>query len=271
STKPLRRDGTMTMTVGAEVGTNDAAETVGPQWPMVTAIIATRGRPGMLRMAIHSILEQDYSGEVELLVVFDQTDVEDFSDISLAENRTIRVLQNTRTPGLTGGRNTGINAATGTYVAFCDDDDEWLPGKLSAQVRAWRETPEAVGITTGIRIVSPGGEHVRVARNIVTFSDFLASRVQEIHPSSFLWRRSDLLGRVGLIDEQSPASYGEDYDLLLRATRIGGLRCVRDPLVVVHWNRASFFDGRWQAIADGLTYLLRKYPEFDRSDIGTAR
>lgn len=88
-----------------------------------------------------------------------------------------------------------------------------------------------------------------------------------------LYRREDLLasGRVGPVDEDLPASYGEDYDLLLRATRFGNVFSVPESLILVLWDRPSFFAGKWQNIAAGLTYLLQKFPEFERSPKGTAR
>lgn len=261
----------MTVTIRIdEVVPNRATEQT-PALPTVTAVVATRGRPEMLRAAIRSILAQDYEGDLEVLVVFDQVEIDPLDDVVVPEHRCLRTLPNVRTPGLAGGRNTGILAAAGSLIAFCDDDDEWMPTKLSAQVRAWNADPDAIGLATAITIESEGGSHTRVGEATVSFSDFLCSRVQEVHPSSLLWRREDLLDRIGLVDEEIPNSYGEDYDLLLRATRSGDLRCIQEPLVLVHWNRASFFDGRWRAIADGLTYLLRKHPEFSSSELGTAR
>src|SRR5699024_22234 len=196
----------------------------------ITAVVATRGRPQMLRKALHAILAQDYDGELEVIVVFDQVDIDDLEEISVPKMRTLRTMSNTRAPGLAGGRNTGIMAATGSLIAFCDDDDEWLPHKLTVQVASWQRDPDAICLATAITIKSPGGAHLRLGPEVVTFEDFLASRVQEVHPSSLLWRRDDLLGRVGLVDEEIPASYGEDYDLLLRATRSGRLRCVPESL-----------------------------------------
>ena len=43
------------------------------------------------------------------------------------------------------------------------------------------------------------------------------------------------------------------------------------PLVLVRWHASSFFAERWQTIVSALSYLLEKYPEFDREPHGKAR
>ena len=92
-----------------------------------------------------------------------------------------------------------------------------------------------------------------------------------------LYSREDLLGvdgkpaRIGLVDEELPAAYGEDYDLLLRATRHGEVLSVPEPLILVLWDRPSFFSGKWQSMVDGLSYILRKFPEFEQDPKGLAR
>lgn len=245
--------------------------------PMITAVIATCGRPELLRRAVRSILAQDYAGAVEVIVVFDRIDIDPLADLPSQSFRTsqsfrrVRTMRNERAPGLAGGRNTGILAARGEYVAFCDDDDEWLPAKLSRQIRLWNAHPEAVALATGITIRTGADSHNRIPPQVVHMADFLESRVTAIHPSSLMYRRAELLGGTGLVDEELPASYGEDYDLLLRATRSGPVVSVLEPMVTVHWDRTSFFSGRWENIAEGLTYLLAKFPEFDGCPRGTAR
>lgn len=239
--------------------------------PTVSVVIATRGRPELLRKAVSAALTQQYDGPVEVLVVFDQVAIDELTDVRVPANRALRTLSNSRTPGLAGGRNTGILAASGDLIAFCDDDDEWLGGKLAAQVTLWDAVPEAALVATGIRIESAGGSHVRLPPARATFADFLDSRITEIHPSTFLLRRADLQGGVGLVDEDLPASYGEDYDLLLRVARLGPVVSVVEPLVVINWKRTSFFSGRYEGIAAGLSYLLAKFPEFAGTPRGTAR
>ncbi|MCU1638924.1 MAG: glycosyl transferase family 2 [Microbacteriaceae bacterium] len=239
--------------------------------PGVTVVTATRGRPKMLRAAVSAILGQDYPGEIELIVVFDQTEIDSLDDVVVPEGRLLGTMSNTRTPGLAGGRNTGILGAHHELIAFCDDDDEWMPSKLSKQVDAWNNEPEATLVASGIRIQTTGSAYDRLPPRRAAFSDFLASRITEIHPSTFLIRRADLLGELGLIDEQLPNSYGEDYDLLLRASRLGHVLSVLEPLTLVHWDRSSFFTAKWRGVADGLTYILGKFPEFESNPRGSAR
>ncbi|MGO4105384.1 glycosyltransferase family 2 protein [Leifsonia sp. YAF41] len=240
--------------------------------PRVSVVIATRGRPQMLRNAVRAVLGQDYAGAIDVTVVSDRIEIDPLDDVEVPLlRRRLRTVANTRSPGLAGGRNTGILASDGELVAFCDDDDEWLPSKLARQIELWREHPDAILIATGIRIATSGRLVDRIPPERTEFADLIRSRLTELHPSSFLFRRSDVTGPIGLVDEELPASYGEDYDFLLRASRVGLIRAVPEPLVVVHWNRTSFFDGKWEGIVDGLTYLLNKHPEFTQSAIGSAR
>ena len=53
----------------------------------------------------------------------------------------------------------------------------------------------------------------------LNFEDLLKSRVFAAHPSTVLVRRKAMLERIGLVDEEIPGSYGEDYEWLLRAAR----------------------------------------------------
>ena len=81
------------------------------------------------------MLRQDYPGELEVVVVFDHT-TPDLSLEQAGPGRRVRVIANARQRGLAGNRNTGILATSSDLVAFLDDDDTWLPGKLTRQVSA---------------------------------------------------------------------------------------------------------------------------------------
>lgn len=240
----------------------------------VSALIATAGaRPEMLRKTVQSMFDQDYAGHVEVVVVFDYVEIDDLSDLSVPHNRSIVTVVNNHSKGLAGGRNTGLSIAQGELIGFCDDDDYWYPHRLSAQIELWEQNPQAIAISSSINVRSEGKDIIRSGQKVTTFDDLLESRHFEIHPSTTLFKREDLLdeNRIGLVDENLPGAYGEDYDLALRAARQGDIYSLQEPGALILWDRPSFFNGRWQSMVDGLTYILQKYPEFERQPKGLAR
>jgi glycosyltransferase involved in cell wall biosynthesis len=240
-------------------------------WPSVTVVVPTRDRPQLLQRALKSIVGQRYPGDIECVVVFDQSQPA-LPSVGLQEERHLRGISNERTPGLAGARNMGALASRGELVAFCDDDDEWLPDKLRLQVEALNTNGKAAVATCGVYVQYAGRTFRRVPpTRLVTLRHLLRSRMMELHPSTILVRRSELVGRIGLVDEAIPGSYGEDYEWLLRAARWAPLVALPQPLVRIHWHRSSWFADRWPTISAGLTYLLRKHPEFGQDARGLAR
>ncbi|MEU4476528.1 glycosyltransferase family 2 protein [Micromonospora sp. NPDC023966] len=240
----------------------------GTNSPQVTAVVPTRDRPVLLRAALDAILGQDYPGGIDVVVVYDQSE----PDLTLAEDPRIRVVTNSRTPGLAGARNTGILAATGELVAFCDDDDEWLPGKLATQVAALRAAPDGVFVSCGIRVDYDGRSVDRsLPMDRVPLAALLRDRHTELHPSTFLIRRDALVDAIGLVDEEIPGSYAEDYEFLLRAARHAPLVNLAEPYVTVRWHKRSYFAQRWETISTALQWLLTRYPEFATVPAGEAR
>lgn len=239
--------------------------------PSVAAIVGTRSRPQLLARAVRSIMAQDYAGQLDCVVVLDQCTDDNLDFGELPAGRTVTVISNDRTPGLMGARNSGVLATTADLIAFCDDDDEWLPTKISRQVELWAAHPEAIACATGMQVQTHESVVPRIPPTVVEQADLLRSRIQEIHPSTLVYRRADLLGIVGLVDEDLPGGYGEDYELLLRATRSGPVISVTESLAVIHWDRPSFFTGKWELVAIGLTYLLDVVPEFSQDRRGKAR
>ena len=244
--------------------------------PDIDVVIATRDRPELLRASIHAIFASDYSGSVRVLVVYDQSEPDPTLEADLtpstSDTRSLKLLQNGRTPGLAGARNTGLIAADAELVAFCDDDDEWLPTKLSKQVNALAQTPTAEMVTCGIGVQYDGQFHRRVLhQDTVTLGDLLRDRLTELHPSTFVMRRQAVLDGFGLVEEEIPGSYGEDYEFLLRAARSHPICNVQMVGVRVLWSKGSYFAGRWTTIREALTWLLDQYPEFETVPAGEAR
>jgi glycosyltransferase involved in cell wall biosynthesis len=240
------------------------------EWPTVSVIVPTRYRPGMLERALESVLVQRYEGDIECLVVFDQSEAST-PEIRVPPGREIRTLLNTRAPGVAGARNSGLLAARGDLIAFCDDDDEWLPGKLRLQVEALVRNRNALATLSGIMLTSGSRTFTRIPdQGLFTQDDLLASRQQVLHSSGLVAWREAALEKVGLFDENIPSGYGEDYDWLLRATVHSPLVVVREPLVRVNWG-ASWFADHWSTITSALQYQLQKHPELRRNRRNLAR
>jgi GT2 family glycosyltransferase len=116
--------------------------------------------------------------------------------------------------------------------------------------------------TTGIVIDFEGERTQRPSQvDELTVELLVHDRLTEAHPSSFLFRRS-LIDEIGLVDEEIPGGYSEDYDFLLRAARRGPIGCLRTPLVAIRWGRSSYFATRWLMIVDAQRYLMAHHPEF---------
>ncbi len=208
-------------------------------WPSVGVVIPTRDRPGPLRGAVAAVLAQDYPGPVRVVVVYDQAEPDPGP---AGPDDRVTVTVNGRTPGLAGARNSGIAGLDTDLVAFCDDDDEWLPGKLRAQVQALRGRPEAEFASCGILVDCAGTTHPRLAgRAEVSHEDLLRSRMVMVHSSTYLARRAALADGIGLVDETIPGSQNEDWDLALRAARRHPIVHVDQSLVRVVWHASSHY------------------------------
>ncbi|MET7708583.1 glycosyltransferase family A protein [Micromonospora sp. NPDC005413] len=239
-------------------------------YPPVTVVVATRDRPGLLERAVRTVLDQDYPGPVECVVVYDHIDIRPL-DLDVPAGRSLRYAVNTHAKGLPGGRNTGVDEATGELVAFCDDDDFWLPAKLRRQVELLASRPDAAAASCGIRLEGPGiAKDRQLDRAEVRLPDFVEDRVMEVHSSTVLVRRATW-DVVGPVDEELPGGYGEDYEWLLRVAAHGPVVIVPEVLVVVDWHGGSFFFGRWAMIVEATRYLLDKHPELAGSRTGLAR
>lgn len=238
--------------------------------PSVSVVIPAHKRPVELRRAIAAVLVQEYAGSIDVIVVFDRAE----PDLSLNDegDRPVRVLANERTPGLAGARNTGILASAGELVAFCDDDDEWVPGKLTKQVNVLLGSAGAPLVTSAIVVDYGERSTVRLAGTTrVTHDMLVVSRMSMLHSSTFVFRRSALMGPLGLIDEEIPGSQKEDWDILLRSSALSPVLHVDEPLVRVLWGKSSHFSRNWETKIAASLWILDRHPEVAAHRQGASR
>ncbi|WP_214110743.1 glycosyltransferase family 2 protein [Acrocarpospora catenulata] len=229
--------------------------------PSVGVVIPTCGdRPGPLRAALAAVLAQEPAAVV---VVADDCDPIDVAGQLGDLTRQVRVLPNRLTPGLPGARNTGIAALGTDLVAFCDDDDLWLPGKLAAQLEALGDAEFA---SCAIEVAYGSRRITRTAgKPEITLTDLVRSRMVMVHSSTFLFRRG-----AYWVDESAPGGQNEDWDLALRAAKRRPIAHVDRPLVRVGWDGQRAV-ARWGERIAGLEWMLARHPELAADQRGVAR
>jgi glycosyltransferase involved in cell wall biosynthesis len=100
--------------------------------PLVSVVIATRGRPATLKRLLCAVRDQDLD-DLEVLVVDDDSPAEIVNEYDsvwrdLDPRFVLHMLKrgSDHKGGPSATRNAGIQRAKGTFVAFCDDDDMWV-------------------------------------------------------------------------------------------------------------------------------------------------
>jgi glycosyltransferase involved in cell wall biosynthesis len=99
---------------------------------VVSVVIPSRNRPQMASQAVKSALAQTFQS-IEVIVVIDGPDQATVDQLKLITDDRLKVIELAQNMGAARARNTGIKEAQGVWIAFLDDDDEWLPSKIEQQ------------------------------------------------------------------------------------------------------------------------------------------
>ena len=102
---------------------------------LVSAVIPTRNRPELVVKAVQSALHQTHP-HIEVIVVIDGPEPPTESALAKIHDPRLRIFLLAADVGGAEARNIGVRAARGEWIAFLDDDDEWLPQKISLQLAA---------------------------------------------------------------------------------------------------------------------------------------
>jgi len=196
--------------------------------PSVSVVIPTYNRGWILREAIDSVLDQTME-DFELIVV-DDGSTDDTQDILEEYGDAVRTIHQGN-GGVSAARNRGIASAEGTYIAFLDSDDLWMPEKLRTQLEFFQSHPKALicqteemWIRRGVR-VNPKKRHKKPSGMIFEPSLELCL----VSPSAVMVHRK-LFDLVGLFDEDFRIC--EDYDMWLRIGYRYPIYLIDRPLIV---------------------------------------
>ena len=112
------------------------------------------------------------------------------------------IFKNKRSKGANGARNTGILKSKGKYIAFLDDDDEWLPNYLKDKVEKLKDSDRNVGGSLCNYYIQKNNKWKKYNINAdeKIFSDFIIGRIS-IGASSNIFLKRQIIDDVGLWDE----------------------------------------------------------------------
>lgn len=226
---------------------------------LVSVIIPTFQRPDKLDRAIDSALSQTYS-DLEVIVVDDNDPNTEGRQLTeqimrhYEHNSRVRYIKHEHNKNGSAARNTGARNSDAEYVAFLDDDDEFYPEKIKAQVELMSQKGEEYGCCyTRHEVNRPDG--------ILFTSDekregslYLTTLMRDYHPAagSNLLVRKEVFDQIGGFDESFIRN--QDIEFLARLLKIYKIAYtdVMGLRVNLH-NNHKYFD--FQEVTD--QYLKR--------------
>lgn len=118
-------------------------------YPEVSIIIPAYKRPDLFRQALQSAIEQDFSGDYEIIVVDNNVESVSPNQAVVEHCGSDRVLyyRNEKNIGMSGNWNRGIELSRASFVTFCHDDDLLAPGSLSRLMQLQKNTGEKAILT----------------------------------------------------------------------------------------------------------------------------
>lgn len=207
--------------------------------PLVSVIIPTRNRPALVLRAIHSVLTQSMP-DLEVIVVIDGPDSKTEEALETIQDARVRLLALAERVGGSETRNRGVQVARGRWVAFLDDDDEWLSRKLELQLQLADGVNQAnFMVTCRLLAITPRASYEwprRFPKANEPLSEYLLTRdsffrgERSIQTSTFFGKRELFAAcpfRPGQLKHQ-------DTDWLLRAANLPGFSVLFVDEVLAH-------------------------------------
>ena len=228
--------------------------------PRVSVIIPTYNRAEFLHSAVQSALNQTFK-DLEIIVSDDKSTDHTKEVVRSFKDERIKYICNKGNKGVSAARNTAILASKGEYIAFLDDDDEWLPDKLQRQVEVLDKSQTKIcGVHSNLLIINKmTGKSIPYNPNTKKFKGNLLNQLLIGDPlrTSTVLVRKRCLDEIGLFDET--ISYMEDRDLWIRLSKNWDFEYISEPLIKYYVHGNAQLTRNLEAQTEGKEKLLERY------------
>jgi glycosyltransferase involved in cell wall biosynthesis len=224
---------------------------------LISVVIPTRNRCALLEQAVSSVRNQTWKN-IEIIVVDDASNdgTQSYLRKLASAEDGIRVIRNEVPCGGSGARNQGIEAATGGFIAFLDDDDVWMPTKLEEQFAMMAANSGASSVSCGFFIEYPFGirrnVHVSPSRD-----EQQILRVNHLGGASMCFTAKKVLAAVKGFDPN--LSSGQDWDLWIKLCGEGNVLVCEKPLVRYRPDQGVRITSNLKSTYDGRRKLYFRY------------
>ena len=131
---------------------------------LVSVVIATYNMADYLPLAVRSVLDQTY-GNVEVVVVDDGSTDRTLDAIeAFRDNSRVKYLVQSNS-GQAAAKNHGVRESSGSYIAFLDADDMWVPDKLELQMPMFLRSENVGVVYSRLSYIDESGRDLRIADN----------------------------------------------------------------------------------------------------------
>lgn len=231
---------------------------------LVSSIITTHNRdPQTVLRAINSVLSQTYN-RIELIVVddsdFDFPARRGVEDTVREVSEDIVYIKHDVCKGPCAARNTGLSYAKGYYVAFLDDDDEWVLNKIEEQLNGFSDDKTAL-VYSGITMIDEVRNKKYAGRVLYksgrVYGDLLEYNF--IGSTSNPLIKKECIDEVGQFDTELQSS--QDYDLWLRIAKRHSVNYIEKPLLNYHIHHNARISTNLDKRIAGIERINEKYQD----------
>lgn len=225
--------------------------------PKVSVIIPTCNRAVLVERAIRSVLSQTYT-DFEILVSDDASTDNTPQVIGSFTDPRIRYTRYEKNRGVIEVRNDAVKNSTGSYIAFLDDDDEWLPTKLEKQLSLLDDSPDNLGLVyTGVYSIDTlSGRIVKITIHHYKGNVLNDILLQNFVTTSSVIVKKQCFQKVGLFDREFISA--SDNDMWIRIAEQFEFDYVGEPLINYYHTPISISRDNTRAL-NGLERLLTKH------------